>query len=90
MIAVLLVLAFFSISLFIPTPPKTEALYVDFWLLIEIICDECRGQWSLCCHSICYDKFVRNSHTDQSNETLEAYDACMDTCPTDLARGCSF
>jgi len=89
MIVLVLALAFFSTSLFVPTPPKTEAMFVNWWLMIEIMCDECKEQWSLCCQDICYNKYLKYSYTDNNKDKLREYKECMDTCPTTLARGCS-
>lgn len=67
------------------TPKETEAIWIVGYM-IELYCDECRGQWRSCCEVECYKTYAENQHTDVVD--MAAYENCVNDCAINLASYC--
>lgn len=67
------------------TPKTTEAMWIG-GLMIELYCDECRGQWRKCCEKPCFDEYGSGVHTDEFDSNT--YQSCLDSCSVNLAGIC--
>jgi hypothetical protein len=88
-LTVLLVALFLGTSLLVKTPPKAEALYIYWDVFIEILCDECHGQYFECCKPECYKQYLENTHTDDYQKNFASFNECVDSCALSMAYMCN-
>lgn len=66
------------------TPKKTDAMWIG-GTAIQMLCDECRGQYHACCRLQCYAQLPEKS-TDSFNP--EQFEICVNDCAIALATMC--